>query len=108
MPWHVLAGDHCGLAYVWMADQRPLDFSGLDSVSGDLHLVVDTAEEHQLAVGSHPCQVAAAIHRAPLERVLAEALRRPLAIAAITARHSLSADPHLAGLSPRSGSARVV
>jgi hypothetical protein len=48
-----------------MRAEHGFDLTEFDAVAADLHLVVAPTGEFQLAVGSHPHEVAAAVHPVP-------------------------------------------
>ena len=66
---YVFAGDHRGFAEPGVARQRSLDLARLDPLAGDLHLIVEAAEEEQLAVVAEADAVAGAVHRAFAARI---------------------------------------
>ena len=65
---------------------------------GELHLVVDPAEEEQLAVLAPTDAVAGAVHAAAVEGVGVEALGGALGVVAVAAADPGAADPELARL----------
>ena len=83
-----------------MRGERGLDLAELDAVAADLDLVVDAAEELELAVGPPAGEVAGAVEpraRLAAERVGDEALGGQVGPVEVAARHAGAADVELAG-----------
>ena len=78
-PGRVLARQHHRLAHRGVRAQRRLDLPGLDAEAAQLDLVVDAAEELEVAVGAAAHQVAGAVEPlaagSALEGIGDEALR---------------------------------
>jgi hypothetical protein len=80
--------------------QHDLDLGRLDPMAAKLHLLVQPAQENEVAVRLIPDQVAGAIHRHPAELAAIdcdEALIGELRALPVSARDALAADVQLAG-----------
>ncbi len=96
---NVLAGDDGGVADAGMEPEHLADLPRLDPVAGDLHLVIDPAEEGVVAARQAAEDVAGAVDPAAAgEAVGAEAVGGPLGVAAVAAGDAGTADPELTGL----------
>ncbi len=69
-------GDHHRASHPGMCRQDGLDLTRLDPEAADLHLVVRTADKHQLPVRGPPRQVAGPVH--PFTRITERAGHEPL------------------------------
>ena len=93
-----------------MRRQHRLDFLGLDAVTADLELVVDAAEQLDLAVRPVARAIAAAIKPAAVgrERIVHESLRRRLGQVEVAAGHAGAAYAQFAGDADRQRLHRLV
>src|SRR5262249_25951469 len=85
---------YCRLLNLRMLTQRRLHFSRLDSVSTNLHLIVGSPHEFQVAISSPLHQVSRSIEplASCLKRLRHEAFRRLFRPPDISPRHSISSD----------------
>ena len=74
--------DHGGLPDAAVGAEHRLHLPRLDAVAPELDLVVEAAEELELAVGAEPRPVPGAVEPAE-DRVLDEALRREVGASAV-------------------------
>ena len=89
-----------------MRGERRLDLAQLDAEATDLHLEIDTPEEHQGSIGEPASAVACAVHpRSGLTRkgIREEALRGEIRPPEVAARNTASTDVHFAGDARRLG-----
>ncbi|CAM5311092.1 hypothetical protein SXANM310S_04320 [Streptomyces xanthochromogenes] len=92
VPRPILTDQHHHLPHPHMRHQRRLDLTQLDTETPHLHLVIDTAREHQLPVTVPPDQVTGAVHPLPRrpERTGDEALGRHARPVQVTPRQALA------------------
>jgi hypothetical protein len=86
--------------------QHGLDFAGLDAQAAQLDLMIDAAEELDVAVGAVAREVAGAVEarvRVVGERVGDELLGAQIRLVVIAAAHRRTADQQLAGHADRRG-----
>ncbi|MCY1437894.1 hypothetical protein D9M71_540740 [compost metagenome] len=80
-----------------MLHQAGFDFAQLDTEAANLHLLVDTAEVFDHAIGTEPRQVATAVQARPWhERVRYETLGGEVRTLVITPGNALAAQVQLA------------
>ncbi len=92
-----------------MAPQRSLDLAKLDPVASQLHLVIDPAQELQLAVRPPARQISGPVQPPAIaKRIRHEPLRRQPGPAKITPRQSRSADVKLPAHPDRHRLKRIV
>ena len=94
-----------------MALERRLDLAGFDPVAAHLHLLVEPAEEFQVAVRKPANAISRPVEPAPGpfgERVRDEGLRGALRAAQVAARHALPAQVQLAGNPHRRGTEAAI
>src|SRR4029079_4993582 len=94
----VPGGDDGRLPHSRVLAESRLDLAELDAQTADLHLVVDPAEERDVAVRTAAGEVTRGVERAAPaagERMGDEARRRQLRAAEIAAREALAAEAEL-------------
>ena len=106
----VLARHHHRLLDFGVGGQGRLDLTELDAETADLDLIVDSAEELYVAVGSVADQVASPIHPVAVwpERVGYESLSRQVGPAEVAASDAFAADVQLARYADRHRLSRLV
>ena len=93
-------GQHDCLFHSLMSCEHRFDLSQLDSESPDLHLIVASSEELDVAVRAVACQVSCAIHQCRQifdKRILLETFGSLFRLSQITSRHSGPRDVQLTG-----------
>ena len=98
----VLADHGGGVADAGMLPQHLLDLAELDPVAPELHLVVDAAEELQVAAGTVADEVAGTV-RAPAGRIGDEPVIGQLGPAEVAGADTRAADQQLTGGAERRG-----
>src|SRR5262249_61896870 len=95
-----LAGDDHARAERRVAAERELDLRRLDAPAAELHLVIGTPEDHDLAVGQAAGEISGAVEafaRRGDEGIGQETLRRPQRVVEIAAAEAEASGAQLPG-----------
>src|SRR5262245_10477807 len=99
----ILAGNHHCLAQTWMVGKESFNFTHLDPITSNLHLIINSTKEFQVPILSPSPKVSCPVHPCPIgaEWISDKTLRRQTALLQISSRQSRSCDVDLSGHTDR-------